>query len=345
MLANPISQSPKTQNLATIRVTLGENDLTDAIHPRLISASISEKRGEKADQLDLVLHDHDGQLAIPPYGALLNVQLGWIAGGDVVIGLVDKGQFKVDELKHSGPPDILTITARAANLTAAYRVRKDKAHIDTTLGTILTTIANTNGWTAHIDPALAAIAVPVLGQSAQSDMEFVRNLGRKYNATATIKNDVLIFAPIGTGQTASGKTMPILTLTRQSGDQHTWSRTARDQYDGVEAQYHDQDSASRQSVTANASGTGPPRRLKKIHANRQDAQAHADAHANQIDQRAYEFEYSLALGRPDLAVEQVVTLQGWKPEIDGHIWVIAEVTHKLDASGGLTSDLKLETKA
>src|SRR3546814_16978457 len=63
-------------NIADWRVTLDGNDLTDRLRPRLVSLSLSEKRGDEADQLDIVLDDSDGMLAIPTEGAVLRVQLG-----------------------------------------------------------------------------------------------------------------------------------------------------------------------------------------------------------------------------------------------------------------------------
>ena len=68
-------------NVADFRVTLDGKDLTDKIAPRLISLSLTEKRGGEADQLDLVLHDHDGKLVIPKEGATIQVQLGWAGPG------------------------------------------------------------------------------------------------------------------------------------------------------------------------------------------------------------------------------------------------------------------------
>jgi phage protein U len=70
-------------NIPDWRVTLDGTDLTERMRPRLVSLAISEKRGDEADQLDIVLDDADGLLAIPPEGARLLVMLGWKQGRDV----------------------------------------------------------------------------------------------------------------------------------------------------------------------------------------------------------------------------------------------------------------------
>jgi phage protein D len=59
---------------------------------------------------------------------------------------------------------------------------------------------------------------------------------------------------------------------------------------------------------------------------------------------AGEFEYGLALGRPDLYPDRPITLRGFKPEIDAKKWLIAEVSHSFAPSEGLKTSLKLETR-
>lgn len=107
------------------------------IRKRLISLSLSEKRGEAADQLDIVLSDADGRLALPKTGAVLAVQLGWKQGSDVKIGVVDKGSLKVDEVAHSGPPDVITIRARSVDFTSDLTTSREKSWHGTTLGAIV----------------------------------------------------------------------------------------------------------------------------------------------------------------------------------------------------------------
>src|SRR3546814_4760708 len=146
-------------NIADWRVTLDGNDLTDRLRPRLVSLSLSEKRGDEADQLDIVLDDSDGMLAIPKEGAVLRVQLGWKQGRDVTAGLVDKGSFKVDDVTHSGPPDQIRIRARAADFTSAIRNRREQSWKDATLGPVLADIAGRNGLTPKVASALASITL------------------------------------------------------------------------------------------------------------------------------------------------------------------------------------------
>lgn len=338
-----ISPAERRNNVAAFRVTLDGVDLTDRIAPRLLSLSLSEKRGEEADQLDMELDDSDGRLALPRTGAAIQLSIGWERGSDVMVGMIDKGKFVVDQVEHRGAPDRITVRARSADFTSAIRIRKDKSHIGTTLGEITKKVAAAHGLKPSVAPELASIPVPVLGQTAKSDIAMLRELGRKHDAVATIKAGRLILSPIGKGQTPSGKAIPAVTLSRIDGWQHRYGLVDRDKYEGVSASWHDQDKAKRKTVRAG--GDGKAKRLPRTYATEADAKAASDAEWKRIQRGAAEFEYGLALGRPDLYPDRPVALKGWKAEIDAKRWLISEVTHRMDGNGGLATSLKLETAA
>ena len=330
-------------NIAAFKVTLDGTDLTDKIAPRLLSLSLTEKRGGEADQLDIVMHDADGRLVIPNEGAVIRVQLGWKQGADVRVGLVDKGRFKVDEAEWSGPPDTVTVRARSADLTADYRVRREKSWKDTTVGAIVREIAGRHGLEARISPELASIEVKSLGQDEKSDMALVRELGRRHDAVATVKNRRLIFAARGKAMTASGKTLPTARIEKKGQERYSFRRVERSQAAGVEARWYDQGAAERKTVKAGGGGKGKAKRLKRIYGSEAEAREAAQAEAKSLARGAAEFDLDLPLGRADLAPEQPVTLSGFKTEPDTKKWIIAELTHSFDGQGGFKTKLKLET--
>ena len=317
------------------------------ISPRLISLSLSEKRGGEADCLDIVLHDHDGKLEIPQPGAVLALQLGWARGSEVPIGLVDKGRFKVDEAEWSGPPDIVTIRARSADFASGFDRRRERSLVSRTLGEIVRDIAAGQGLAAQVDPALAGLAVEVLEQDELSDAALLRSLGRRFDAAATVKNGVLLFLSIGAGRTASGGALPAGTLSRASGDRYCYRRGERGQFEGVEARWHDRESGERRTVRSRdgeerGSAGKPPKRLRRTYHSENAARRAADGADAKMLRAAAEFEIDLAYGRPDLFPEQPLQVNGFKAEIDARRWLVAETDHTLDASGGLGTKLKLE---
>jgi Phage protein D len=328
-------------NVPDWRVTLDGKDLTDRIRPRLVSLSISEKRGDEADQLDIVLDDTDGLLAIPKEGALLRVQLGWKQGADVTPGLIDKGSYKVDDVTHSGPPDQIRIRARAADFTSEIRNRREQSWRATTLGAVLQDVAGRNRLTLKCAADLAAIALPSISQSRESDIAFLRRLGRENDAVATIKDKHLIFARKGAGKTTAGNALPTLTLTRRSGDGHNWQRQKRDGQEGVTASWHDRKGARRKTVTVGeAEGA---KKLRKVYPDEAAAKRAALAERDRLKRAPATLDLKLALGRPDAYPECRVKASGFKDEVDGTTWLVSEVTHRLDNGGGYFTELKLET--
>jgi phage protein D len=337
----PAPSDQAITNVPDWRVTLDGKDLTDRMRPRLVSLSISEKRGDEADQLDIVLDDTDGLLAIPPEGALLRLQLGWKQGRDVTPGLIDKGSYKVDDVTHSGPPDQIRIRARAADFTSEIRNRREQSWKDTTLGAVLGEVAGRNGLTLRCAADLAAIALPAISQSRESDIAFLRRLGKENDAVATIKGGHLIFARKGAGTTTGGTALPTLTLTRSSGDGHNWQRQKRDGQKGVTASWHDRKGAKRKTVTVGQADGA--KKLRKVWPDETSARRAAHAEHSRLQRAPATLDIELALGRADAYPECRVTASGFKQEIDATTWLITEVTHRLDNRDGFRTGLKLET--
>lgn len=329
-------------NIADVRLTLADGtDLTDKVNPRLLDLTLTEKRGEEADTLEVTIHNHDAAVSPPKKGAILNLSLGWKSGDDVSVGLVGKGRFKVDEVKRGGPPDRISMRARAADFASDYRTRKDGIWKDMTLGSILTEIAGRHGLTPRIHPDLAGKPVAAIEQKAKSDMAFVRDLGRRYDAIAAPKGGALVFMPIGATTTAAGQPLTEVALVKQEGWTWDFSTTARDDYDGAQASYRDTDAGRNRTVKI---GSGKRKRLKKVYASEADARAAAQGEASKRKRGTFKFTYDLALGDPQLMPNCRVFLKGWDSEIDGIAWLVDEATHSLDGSGGLKTSIKLESR-
>lgn len=336
----PASRDEWIMPVPAWQVTLDGQDLTDAMRPILIELSLTEKRGEEADSIEIRLGDEDGRLSLPPPTATLAVALGWAQGSGVAAGLVDKGRFRVDELAWDGPPDTVAITGRAADLTADLRKRRDESWIAGTLSAIVGKIAGRHGLTPKVHALLANVRVPAMRQKAKSDIAFVSELGRRYDAVATVKAGTLILAPIGVDTNAGGAALPGVAIAREQCTGYGWRRTKRDEHDGVEAEWHDQAGAKRQTVKVG--GTKNARRLKRTYASESDARAAAEGAKRRDARTAAEVTLTLAYGDARLMPELPVSLSGFKAEIDGARWQIAEVTHRVSATGGFTTDLTLD---
>lgn len=341
-----------TANVARVSLQVeGGPDLADRLDPRFIELTLSEKREEEADELTLMLHNHDGALAVPERGRTLLLSLGWQSGTDVPLGLVDKGRFIVDEVTLEGPPDTVAITARSADMTGLYRRRCTRSWRDTTLGAILREIGQRHGRTARVAGTLAGIAIEAIEQEGKSDMAFVRELGRRHDAIATWKGGELLFAPIGASQSLGGTPLASATITKRDGWKWRFTHTVRDSYDGAEAQWHDRAAGRRRTVRVGDSGAQAaeggsagkgPRRLRRVFGSEEEARQAAEGAASRDKRAPYSFEYDLAIADPALQPDQRVTLQGWNDTIDGIAWLIESVETTL-GSGGLKQKIAMES--
>ena len=175
-------------------------------------------------------------------------------------------------------------------------------------------------------------------------MALLRRLGRDYDAVATVKKGTLLFTPIGKGATPGGTAFGIAALARDRDTmRHSYRTVDRDQDGGVEAVWHDQDTARRHTVQQGTHARSTPKRLRRVYATEADARAAVAAEHARTLRQEFTLDLDLALGRPDLFPERQVALTGWKPEIVAHDWLIAEATHSLDGRGGIATRLRLET--
>lgn len=319
------------------RLAVDGLDIAQIISPRLMSLELTDNRGVEADQLSITLSDHDGLLMIPPKGAVVRLWLGW---SDT--GLVDKGIYTVDETEHSGAPDVLSISARSADLRKGLKTKRERSWSNTTLGDVLGDIAIGNGLTATIAGALDGLPILQLDQANESDANLISRLGEEFDAVASVKAGCLLCLPAGGGKTASGMDLPHITLTRADGDQHRYLQADRDSYDGVRAYYYDVNSAKKQEAIAG--GGDNLKDLRHTYSDQQSALRAARAEFRRLQRGSATLSYTLAMGRPDLIPELTYTLQGVKEEIDEIIWYGGNVQHSLSADGGYTVSLELESK-
>ena len=349
---------------------------TDALS-RIISISLTDKSGFEADELTVSLSDHDGALALPPKSAEITIALGYIE-----TGIVDKGSYKITEVSWSGAPDTLHITAQSADTSDRFSEAKEKSWHKTSLKEIIESIAAANGYTPIIGKAYQDEKIDHIDQSNESDAAFLSRLAERYDAIATVKHGRLLFVSSGEATTASGQPLPTIRITRNSGDQYTFRYSNTESYNAVRAYYIDKQTGKKHEVVITEDNYDPVKKTvtttKQYKTKRKDGKTHktttkevteikqvdtagkkiktlrhtyqspktaatgARAAYKKLKRGAMEFDISLAIGRPDVAPESPVTLQGFKPEIDAEKWVGKETVHTLD-SNGLTTAVKLHS--
>lgn len=311
-------------------------DITHAIQKNFASLTLTDKRNLEADQLDIILSDPDGAIALPRRGVTLSLSLGFENQA-----MIDKGTFALDELEVTGPPDQITLRARSANFRGSIKEEKDLSYDSLRLGYILETIATRNDLKLAITDDLSLVMMDHIDQTNESDANFITRLAERYDVIATVKAGHLLFMPIGYKKTVSGLDLPQITIARGETSSFSFLDADRDgRYTGVKAKWHNIDKA--QTWEELVGKEGQVHTLKEIFPNADAAHNAAQSKWQAIQRGQRTMTLQMAKGRPDLMTNLPSTLTGFKPEIDAINWTTGDLTHTLSQDGGYTVSVALE---
>jgi phage protein D len=299
-------------------------------------------------------------IVLPRRGAVIHLALGWKGQP-----LFPKGAFTVDEIEHSGAPDRLTIRARSADFRETLNTRREKSWHQTTVGEVVKEIAARHHLKLALGTDLTEKALDHLDQTNESDASFLMKLARQYGAIASVKDGNLLFIRQGQGRTASGKPLPVITITRKAGDGHRFSLADRGAYTGVIASWlHTREPKKKETtkVKRRRKKTAAPKApeekqgdylvgtdenvlvLNRTYANRGNAERAAKMQWERLQRGVASFSLQLAEGRADLYTEMPVKVSGFKQPIDDAEWTITTLTHTVNPDSGFTTSLDLEVK-
>ncbi len=312
------------------QITVAGEDATGAVADRLLSLSITDEDGGKADRLEITIDDRDGAVAYPDMEAALEVSLGFTGQA-----LAFMGRFTVDGVSGSGPKQSLKITATAADLKGDIRSPQTRAFENKSLSDIVATIAGEAGLKPVVGESVAGTVWAYLAQTAESNLNFLTRIAATLDATAKPAGGALIVQRRGEGKTAAGDVLTAPILGPSSMSTWSWSQEGRETYTCVEAEWSDTGAGVINKVTL-GSGT-PLRKLRHVHASEDEAKRAADAALKGAARAAMSISVDLASFDPGILAGAAVSLAGMtRPELDGE-WQLGTVTHRLSASGLTTS--------
>lgn len=341
-------------------ISIEGRDITTVLDNRLMSLTLTDNRGFDADQLDLELDDADGKIVLPRRGAVITLALGWKGQP-----LFPKGTFTVDEIEHTGAPDRLTIRARSADFRETLNTRREKSWHKTTVGEVVKEIAARHKLKMALGKDLSDKPVEHIDQTNESDGSFLMRLARQYGAIASVKNGNLLFIRQGQGKSATGKPLPVITITRKDGDSHRFTLADRGAYTGVIASWlHTREPAKKESTTVKRKRRTKKQKkepeakqgdylvgtdenvlvLNRTYANRSNAERAAKMQWERLQRGVASFSLQLAEGRADLYTEMPVKVSGFKQPIDDAEWTITTLTHTVSPDNGFTTSLELEVR-
>jgi hypothetical protein len=185
--------------------------------------------------------------------------------------------------------------------------------------------------------------VPYVAQLDESDLGFLRRLGRRHDALATIANGMMLLIPRGFGMAASGKTMPAVEVGPNQvrrvetlfTDHRRFGRVAARAYDARLAK-----SVARGSAAEGA--TGPIHWLRSRHLDPTDAQKHAQSTATRLSRAEQILKIDMQ-GDARIMLGSLIAVTGFRNGVDG-TWSVTAVCHRIDGEGyGVTLHAELTT--
>lgn len=313
------------------RIVADGNDITTQINDRLLLLRTTDKPGMESDDFELRIDARDAVVALPARGASIEVHLGYVGQP-----LARLGRFTVDEVELSGPPDTLVIRGKASDLRGSGRTIRSGSWEAVTLQRIVAEIGARNGWQA-ICPVLTQVAR--VDQYNESDFNFITRLARQYDCTAKLGNGQLLVLPRQAGQSATGKPLGMVRLTRAEVSQWQFRLDDKAARAIVRTRYQDLATGEQKVVElANgeaANGQRPVHTDRHLYPDRSAAEQAARARLAGFNRDTASVRLDLP-GRNDLFAERSIDLEGFATGLNGQ-YLIDSVEQVFTASGWRTT--------
>lgn len=172
-----------------LEVTFNGKNVTADLLPYILSATYTDRVAGESDDLSITMEDVDGLWKnewYPAKGDKVTLKFGY-DGGEVM----DSGEFELDEIEFSGPPDTVTIKALAAGIKKPLRTKNSKTYENQTLKQIAQQIASRNGLT--LQGEVAEVQFTIKTQHREEDLRFLKRISYEYGYTFSIRGTKLIF--------------------------------------------------------------------------------------------------------------------------------------------------------
>ena len=316
------------------RIRANGADITAIIRERLVALTTTDALDEESDTCELTIDARPG-IAPPSTGVVLDLELGYRESG-----LALMGSYTVAEIERTGPPDVLTARGAAADLLGGLKAPRTRSWDFPTIGALVAEIAGEHGLVPQVEPSLRGVVLPHIDQISESDLNLLRRLAdQQVDVVAKPANGRLLFVRRQALAAAEAQRGPAIRILRTETVQYRLTRADRGEYAAVTAQWHDVSTAEPQTVTVGEED-GQVFALPQLFPDEASAHNAAATKLRELQRGTGTGEVTLALGRPGLAADAPILLDGWGEGIDGS-WVATRVEHSLSGSG-LRSRLEIE---
>jgi uncharacterized protein len=310
-------------------ITANGKSVTKLFAGRLRSLSVKDEAGMASDSCTIEVEDSERDIAVPGKGTEIEVSIGYEGA------LTKLGRFTIDEYTTQGPPDTIRIEAKAASFAnsetgKAMQASKTRSWAASTIGDVAGKIATEHGLNLEISTSAAAIALPHLDQTAESDLHFLTRIAIDRGLLIKPAFGKLIVLPIKKSQTTADKDIPIVTIRRTGVSSYSFTGITRSAYTGVIARWHDATTGKERSTLAGSNKT--PFTISTLCNDESTAKSTAAAMLARLERLGGEFSIEMP-GRTDIIAEGRLQLVGFRADYDKIVWRIEAAEHTVDKAG------------
>lgn len=295
----------------------------------------------ESDEVCLNFDDTSGKWIgtwLPTTGDKLVVQMGYAGGGAVPDVMLKCGEFTIDEVNFTGPPDMLEVKAVATSIKNSARSRKSHVYEKQKLSDIVGQVAGRNGLT--VKGVIGSEFIKKETQYNESDLGFITRLLATWGYICNARGGVLwvwdvyklegqaagiIMAKTDmSSYTIEAKTVNTVTSTRV----RYWNPDEMVLVEGV----HNAEGAE----ATNKQDVGEFRGIKVENGGAAAAMARAATHRTNSNGTTIDF---MCPGNPSLVAGINIQITGFSPNFNG-VYHITESTHELRNPGGYNTGVK-----
>jgi len=332
---NPFASGDQMSKRAVLSVTVAGADISGALSPHLISASVSLKSGADADTATIVLDDTGGLIVLPKAGARIVVGLGWVGSGvrPVFTGTVD--EVMSDGSRSGGR--ILTISAKGFDTVGKAKDGQTRHWDDATVKTILSDAGSSAGISSVlVDPELSGIVLRYFAMVDETIMHMGRRLAAQIGGHFRVQGDEAVMSRRGANYSP--------TVSAEFGvNLHGWSISpivARGQYGKIAATWYDAAAAVwRRYEHSTGLKSDAVYTIKPACNDEADAKRQAKAMAETSKRDAGSGRVTIE-GDSSAVPDALCTISGTRPGVDGGYRASA-VEHSITRSGGWVTTIEL----
>lgn len=285
----------------------------------------------ESDEFELRIDDRDGAVALPNRGAGIEVYLGYVG-----VALAKIGRYTVDEVEASGPPDTLVIRGKASDMRGSGKTTRSGSWEDVPLSRVVADLAARNGWS----PACSvSTVVPRADQLSESDFNFITRLAKEHDCTAKVADNKLLVLPRQSGQTASGKAVPALTIRRSEVSRWQFRLGDKTTHKAVKTSYQNKKDGELAVLVLDnddaPDGLPPVHSDRHIYPNKSAAEQAAKARLAAFNRSTASVRLDM-VGRTDLFAERQINALDFKDGLDGE-YLVDSVEQVFTQSGWTTT--------